>query len=200
MTHITKSVCLSYLCRQKNCGFYGYNHQWLKHISHEWFKCPACGARYYPWQMTDQTWPANRLLSLPDCNGKRVAVPILWPSTEEDRWFNRQIEAYAETVGLIDKKDARPFIRRSVHEIQALMDASGIPAAFTKRTWNKDIEWRLGPNYPLEQYQDIIQNGFFGDFVDLSNPLLPAPMQDLGQIIALLGNLLAGVKAASVLE
>ncbi len=42
-----------------------------------------------------------------------------------------------------------------------------------------------------------MQNGFYGDFVDVDNPMLPEPLRDVNEVIALLGHLLAGVKAAA---
>ncbi len=81
--------------------------------------------------------------------------------------------------------------------IQALMNKSGIPAAFTHNPWRPEIEWKLGPNYPLKNYQHIMQDGFYGDSVDVNNPMLPEPLRDVSEVIALLGHLLAGVKAAA---
>ena len=45
LTRVTENCTISFICR--DCGYYGPD--WGKARDHWWFRCFACGARYYPW-------------------------------------------------------------------------------------------------------------------------------------------------------
>ena len=49
LTAIFDAVFISYVCRHKDCGFYGAISDWIKEANHYRFRCPRCARKYRPW-------------------------------------------------------------------------------------------------------------------------------------------------------
>jgi hypothetical protein len=182
MTNITRSTGLSFLCRRR--GYYGWNHGWAVHPDHEWFRCPSCAGRYFPYASKGAVTKANKAIWYPTSSGDLKVTMIMWPSSAEHKFFNKMVEAHALKIGALS--DPQKWVSRSMDQMKEYATRCGAPAVWEKFPWRSHLEW--GP------FKQPDTGGFFeGGHADLSGPV----ETDLDAVVALFGNLVAGVKALS---
>ena len=183
LTFVSKRVGLCWLCR--HCGWAGWNHLWYKRPNHEHFKCPACSVKYSPWKTTGGTkTEGNRAVVYPDANGRTQVSVVAWPSSAEDRFFNQMIEKHAQQV-LGEIRDADAWTADSVNKLSEYARKKGTPTGW------KRYDWRTHLNF--EPYERPQAEYFEG--VEVPNLETAQVEKDFDVLIALLGNVLGGVKA-----
>ena len=147
------------------------------------FKCP-CGIKYQPWvEGKGVQTKAQKAIVYPDNSGKMVITLIKWPSSAEDAFFNRQVEAYAERLEAIQNPDA--WLNRSMGELTAYAEKCGNPCGWQRFDWPAGIDYSPYKRPDVPFYEGAI-------VPDLANQKVE---EDLDMVIALLGNVLGGVKA-----
>jgi hypothetical protein len=50
LTSVADGFSVSYVCRRKNCMWFGLNSEWPKDRGSYHFACPCCGFKYVPWK------------------------------------------------------------------------------------------------------------------------------------------------------
>ena len=87
-TAISDSVFISYVCRHKDCGYYGSNSDWVKQVNHWKFRCPRCARLYRPFaekQGVSTLLPFQKVLAVVDPFTQRIsALPTTWPDAASD--------------------------------------------------------------------------------------------------------------------
>ena len=105
---IFDTVFISYVCRYKDCGFYGSSSDWVKETNHYRFRCPRCARRYQPWierQGATALYPFQKVLSIIDPLTQRtLMLPTTWPDTQSDEFLCNQ--AVIEARKIISDGDA----------------------------------------------------------------------------------------------
>lgn len=185
------NLCVSWLCRNIDCGFYGENHNgWAKERSgHDRWACPACGTRYQPWagrlgkRGNIPAFPAQKCVSYCGPDNVVKAFPMEWPSSASDRWLNQLLEDRAAHQGII--KEPVSFAAETVAAISAKLEKFR-PAHFKYHPLLPEIEERL----VSFDCTVLREKGFYGGFLDLKEPGLEVYTEH-SELVGLLANLIA---------
>ena len=173
LTTLATGLTVSFVCRSPSCLFYGQNHQWIKKIDSEQFRCPQCGMLYQPWSQAKGQFPAQKVLSM-TCprSGLTRCWPCKWPESAEDGWLNKMAEIHARDISTGD--DLNAFISRTTISLSDLLDRVAVPIGFKKMEWNPAIEHMLhDATFPKSQWAHLKENGVWGDklLVDPDTPV-----------------------------
>ena len=68
VSKIVDGVDEFFICRKKNCRHIGPNHQWLKRLNHDRFRCPRCVMEQWPWVEKPDLVSANKAFVFSDMN------------------------------------------------------------------------------------------------------------------------------------
>ena len=189
MTFITKSTGLCFVCRI--CGFWGYNHLWYEHLQHAWFKCPDCTKRYYPFREKGGCkTKANMVFFMPmgpQVDSTVMTTLVVWPQTTEHKLWNSLIEKHAESIGALEKP--QKWLERSMAEMRQYQAKCGQLTCWQQFPWRDNLDF--------SGYKKPEAPGYVGGKI---LELEKAPVEhDHHMVIALLGNILAGVRNMSKL-
>ena len=106
LTKVAESTVISFICRHRDCLYFGDNATWLKHEDKHWFRCPVCARQYTPWKSGDNLIPAQKVFATwkpdspvgSDAEMEKVAFLCTWPPSAEEHFFNRLCEALRRPV------------------------------------------------------------------------------------------------------
>jgi hypothetical protein len=194
LTFLGKNLSISWLCRSLDCGYYGYNHQWVKATS-EHFRCPSCGVEYRPWSSClhnkKPAFPAQKCVSYVNDNNEVVAFPAVWPWNTADSWLSKMIEDRAVHVGEVDPEDVSVFATRNLREIDRILKKSARTHLFKQLQWKQEVEDKLDvARFPRANWAHLKESGFQGNFLNLKDPELE-PFENRDELIALFANILS---------
>lgn len=167
LTSVCKSIQVSYLCRKKDCGFYGMNDQWVQHATKYHFRCPHCAMQYYPWKDAPKWYPFQKVISVSHPGtGERWVIPALWPASAEDSWLQDMMQATASKIESED--DLEAFLTGKIQSLEVLLSNAGIPAVFKKFTMKQDVKWLLdsAAGFGQTQYGKLAEEGYWGNILD----------------------------------
>jgi hypothetical protein len=177
MTELAAGIAVSWVCRFPECLYFGMNSQWIK-AANERFKCPRCARDYQPFSCSKgQLENVSRCVSYVDSTGNPVCFLAAWPSSQDDKWINRMIEArFMELQNARDYNEkpsmevAEAFARRAVEDIDKLA-AEGIPVHFNHFQMTPEAIWTMGScaehKWPRANWQFLAERGFHGShFMD----------------------------------
>jgi len=189
MTFITQSTGLCFVCRI--CGFWGYNHLWYEHLQHAWFKCPDCSKRYYPFASKGGSKTAANMVFFmpegPQVDSRVVTTLVVWPQTQEHKLWNALIEKHAESIGALAQP--QKWLERSMDEMKKYQAKCGQLTCWQQFPWRDNLDF--------SGYKKPAADGYVGGKIE---SLERAPVEkDHAVVIALLGNILAGVRSMSKL-
>ena len=131
-TTIFETVHISYVCRFKECGFYGSNSDWLKHESSYQFRCPRCAKRYRPFagrHGASELHPFQKVLSIVDPVTQRIlAVPTTWPDTAADEFLGSQALIEARKIHSAGNPEEEARFKQTANtELHNLLLKVGLP-------------------------------------------------------------------------
>ena len=167
LTSVAKGIQISYLCRKKDCGFYGMNDQWIQHESKYWFRCPVCGMQYYPWREAEKWYGFQRVLAVSHPQtGEQWVIPALWPSSAEDDYLQKLMVVTASKIET--EEDLDNFLAGKIQSLDTMLANIGIPACFKKFTLSQDVKDVLSTcqGFGASQYAKIDKDGFWGNILD----------------------------------
>ena len=64
LTEVVVGLWISWTCRVIECRWFGANHMWMKRLGREKYRCPACGAEYVPFRMSDTLHKCQKALAV----------------------------------------------------------------------------------------------------------------------------------------
>ena len=132
LTAIFDTVFISYVCRHKDCGFYGANSDWVKETNHYRFRCPRCARRYRPWvdrQGASELYPFQKVLSIIDPLTQRtLMLPTTWPDSQSDDFLCNQAVIEARKIISDGDADAESRFKANANEcLHNLLKKIGLP-------------------------------------------------------------------------
>jgi hypothetical protein len=167
LTSVAKGIQISYLCRKKDCRFYGMNDQWIQHESKYHFRCPMCGMQYYPWKQAEKWYAFQRVVTISHPRtGEQWIVPALWPASAEDDYLQKLMVVTASNIE--SQEDLDNFLAGKVQSLETMLANIGVPAAFKKFFLTEDVKYILRgcAGFGEKQYAKLDDNGFFGNVLD----------------------------------
>jgi len=170
---LSGKLAISFLCRNIACLFYGLNSEWVECVEGGHFRCPKCGQKYQPWAERTERVNCQKVLSLiHPTTGEMVAVPMVWPASAEDGWFNKMVELEAHKMAC--PKDLVSFVTGAKEELASLIDRQQVPCHFQTMTWCSAIEYMFTyPRFPPSTYQKHKERGFRGSHLHLPDHMVP---------------------------
>ena len=187
---MTENCTISFICR--DCGYYGPD--WGKARDHWWFRCFACGARYYPWTSSNGKSPYNRVVIVHDpILGTLTYTPAMWPDTAEDNWLANMCEVYARKITTV--QELNDFVKRSAVGIAKLLTNAGNPTHYQHMTFSETAQWRFDGQWELSQYQSVIEHGFVGGIWKPTDPTEVGQIfTDWAELAQYVGNITAATR------
>ena len=201
LTSVTKSIQVSYMCRKKDCGFYGMNDQWVKHETTYHFRCPHCATRYTPWKEQPKFYKFQKVISVSHpATGERWVMPALWPASEADDFLQKMMVVTASNMQTV--ADVEAFVQGNIQALDAMLANAGQPAIFKRFTLSQEVTAMLQTcaGYGSKQFAELEEHGYYGNILD---PNLGAqePFSEWNEFIAVFGSLLgAGEQVAHKLK
>ena len=197
LTSVNENFSLSFCCRNRQCLYYGPNHEWILHFDRQHHRCPRCLDEYKPWSEAKGQVPFQKVVVINDLFGTQGGdphvFPAKWPGSEADSWLLSQAELYASKV--VAPENMGEFYNKSIEGVHALCKRIGTPKHMVRFTWNPAIEHRLAAaKWPREGelgWQRLKDGGFSGN-------ILPTPpagqawqvFNEWHELIALIGNVI----------
>jgi hypothetical protein len=123
-----------FLCRHKTCGLITHSSSWVKAKENDYYRCPKCTERYWPWKDTPGNMPAQTA-GVIEQEGKSTITLCTLPDTATKN---------LEDMLKIDENDLREELRGK--DLDYIMDCvknlsrSSIPTRFEPMTL--DVEAR----------------------------------------------------------
>jgi hypothetical protein len=193
-TKVSENICISFLCRRKECLFFGRNDMWIKEADHRHFRCPLCGMRYQPWVEKMGWVKASKVLMLEDpIGGTSVVLPCSWPQTAEDNWIMQQTELFAKTVAK-PEWTAQQYLNDSSLRLHDLLARVGSPMAFQRFELRDEVVNLIMTcsGYGLESVEQL-RGGFDGQRLPLR--LTEPVFTDWDLLVSLLANMSLATQA-----
>ena len=134
---IADGICFSYLCRKKDCMFFGANNAqtWIKSKSKYQFRCPMCGYQHLPFATHGDDVPAKRILTVVDpLTGEMLHIPSENPASDDERFLNNQIELTARDIQT--QEDFHQWWSRAYGDVKAWLAREGACRAWMKMPYN----------------------------------------------------------------
>ena len=197
LTAVTKAIQVSYMCRKRDCGFYGMNDQWVQHDTKYWFRCPHCATQYMPWKADKKFYPFQKVVSVSHpLTGERWVIPALWPDSAEDNYLQQLMLVTASNIQAQGDLDA--FMEGKVQDLNVLLGNVGVPGIFKRfemTMWVKDV-LRTCAGYPASQYAKLEEAGYHGNILD---PKVGAqePFKEWHEFACIFGSLMKGGERAA---
>ena len=130
LTQLMDGVWWSYLCRRKECCFFGQNNvmTWIKHSRHYYFRCPMCATQHMPHAHRDSFVKGKRVLTLysPLTDNHPRYIMCENPPSEDDRWLNNMVELQARDIKTAE--DVQSWVNRSALDLENLIKKEEIRA------------------------------------------------------------------------
>ena len=189
LTVVATGTTISFLCRYRDCGFYGANHQWLEHCAKHEFRCPWCCRKYFPWRVADNLVPAQKMVYVSDLgSGAPLCFPATWAPNQDDGYFNNLLELEARNIDTAEA--AQAFIRRDPADLQKLLKGYTTPLHFTTLRFRPEVAYSLldERSYPAAKRAAIVEHGFDGAFYKWVEGV--AVFREWEELAALIANLL----------
>jgi hypothetical protein len=144
-TKVMEGIHLSYLCRKKNCMFFGGNNveTWIKLIKGYQFRCPFCGFKHSPWKTEPDDVEAKMVLTLTNpMTGQLMHIPTETSESQDEKWINNMIEATARDIQ--NDGDAQKWFNRAAGNVEQWLEREGACR-----------EWKQYP-YDLSQHNAFV--------------------------------------------
>jgi hypothetical protein len=167
LTSLSDTIQVSYLCRKKDCGFYGMNDQWVKHETRYHFRCPRCGMQYSPWKDAAKFYPFQKVISITHpSTGERWVIPAKWPDSAEDSYLQDLMRAKAMKIET--DADLNDFVQGKIESLEKMLQNIGIPAAFQQFKLSSDTKYLLNTTngFGKTQYTKLEEDGYWGNILD----------------------------------
>ena len=171
---------------------------WIKHATHNQWRCPCCALEYRPWSTARGQIEAQKVLTMTcPMSGETRYIPMIWPSGAEDGFLMRAVEDKAQEYISLDAFEAATT-EQNLQKIEDLAQRVGAPKVFGHIAWEPWVEDRLDPgHYPRSQWQHLKDaGGVWGAKMDLTAPDFKA-WSDMPELISLLGQSLAAGRRAA---
>ena len=188
LTRITKHCVVSFICR--DCGYYGPC--WAQAVTGKWwFRCFNCGTHYLPWAEGEGKSAYNRIIAIQDPITQVVKhIPAIWPATAEDNWLSGMAEVFARKIET--PADLQAFAEKTAIDINKLVQNAGNPSYYKQFAFKEEAQWRFtAPRWPLEHFQDIVENGFVGEIWRPDNYKTTEVFSQWEELAELLGKMIA---------
>jgi hypothetical protein len=192
LSNLAHGIEFCYVCRHKECLYFGLNSEWVRHKHKEWFKCPACGKKYSP--QSTAHGEVDRLafvLQLPNVlTGDMNLIPTNWPPSDETGWICKMIEIEARKVKT--QADIELWRAKSALNLQELINAQRIPLNFEEMTPDPEIDGLFSEAWAWTEFK---QRKYRGTFLPKEWEIIP--FEDWTEIIALLADVVAAERAVN---
>jgi hypothetical protein len=161
---ILPGISRFYLCRHKTCGLITHSSSWVKAKENDYYRCPKCTERYWPWKDTPGNMPAQTAVVI-EHEGESTITLCTLPDTATKN---------LEDLLKIDENDLREEVRGKdldyIMEYVKGLNRSSIPTCFEPMTLSDEArdtfamlsvsqsEGRSKNTWPV----DHLDEGFFG--------------------------------------
>ena len=191
LTSIARGVTVSFMCRQKDCLFWGMNDAdtWIKDSGRYHFKCPLCGTFFQPGVWSEKVVEANFMFGMTDpVTGEMSSFPCVWPVSEETDWIYKQAELEARQIKT--RADVDAWHNKSKVDLSELLKKQRVPASFERLPYSCPDE-RVSAKW---QYAHIKARGFvMGRRATVEE--VQVPYKSWNELIGLVANVLASARA-----
>ena len=131
-TAIFDSVFISYVCRHKDCGYYGSNSDWVKQANRYKLRCPRCARLCRPFadsQGASSLHPFQKVLAVIDPITQRIfALPTTWPDTASDEFPCNMAVTQARKIMSEGNAEAESRFKSNADEcLRNLLQKVGLP-------------------------------------------------------------------------
>jgi hypothetical protein len=192
---VMEGIYFSYLCRKKNCMFFGGNNveTWIKEIKGYRFRCPLCGYKHSPWKTGSEDVPAKRVLTITSpLTGEVMHIPTENPVSEDEKWINNMIEATAQKIE--NEGDAQQWFMKAAGNGEQRLAREG-----ACREWRKFLyEPRQRQAFVLESAWDTSRQKKNGYLLGLKLTDIDdarQPFSDFNGLISVFANYVAASRA-----
>ena len=194
-SHVMKGVHWSYLCRKKQCMFFGGNNveTWIKANADYHFRCPMCGYLHQPWKTTSDDVPAARVLTVTHpLTGELMHIPTVNPTSEDEAWLNQMIEVTARDMKTED--DVQKWWDKAVGDVEQWLAREGVCRAWTKMPYRPE-QHRAFVNTNAYDATRQVKNGYVMGLKLTDLDAARQPYTDFNGLISVFANFVAASKA-----
>ncbi len=118
--------------------------------------------------------------------------PCKWPESRDDGWLSRM--AALRAVGINIVGEVEDFVQGTAISLNNFLRRVAVPMGFKPLKWNPQIENKLKlATIPESQWANLKANGVWGCKFPFDEDTVV--VDDWDELIGLLANLMAGVKA-----
>ena len=194
-SHVMKGVQWSYLCRKKQCMFFGGNNveTWIKANAGYKFRCPMCGYLHQPWKTGSDDVPAARVLTVAHpITGELMHIPTVNPESKDEGWLNQMIEVTARNMQTED--DVQKWWDRTVGDVNQWLAREGVCRAWTKLSYRPEQHAALVNTNAYDATRQM-KNGFVMGLKLTDLDSARQPYTDFNGLISVFANFVAASKA-----
>ena len=194
-SHVMKGMHWSYLCRKKQCMFFGGNNveTWIKENKGYRCRCPMCGYLHQPWKTTPDDVPAARVLTVTHpLTGELMHIPTINPAAEDEGWLNQMIEVTARNMQTED--DVQKLWDRTVGDVNQWLAREGVCRAWTKLPYRPEQHRAFVDTNAYDATRQE-QNGYVMGLKLTDLDAARQPYTDFNGLISVFANFVAASKA-----
>ena len=194
-SEVMKGIHWSYLCRKKQCMFFGGNNveTWIKSYGGYHFRCPMCGYQHQPWKTGSDDVPAARVLTVAHpLTGELMHIPTVNPESKDEGWLNQMIEDTARDMQVED--DVQKWWDKAVGEVEQWLARESVCRAWTKLPYRPE-QHRAQVNLNAYDATRQVKNGYVmgSKLTDLD--AARQPYTDFNGLTSVFANFVAASKA-----
>ena len=196
LTTVADGIQLCYCCRNPKCLYYGMNSEWLNKQGTNEFRCPCCIDKYSPTSVVGGQVPWSFVLQMPDFEtGETVAIPAMWPPSQDMAWLNKNIEAFALQIS--SEVQLAEYKAHGKADLHKLLAAEAVPKEFIQVPFASHPDADLGrlawQPWDLEKFQ---AKGYVnGNRLNSAVDDLSHPYSNWTEFIAICGRITAEGRA-----
>lgn len=167
LTFLSDTMAACFVCRRRDCRWYGLNHEWLEHATSYHFRCPKCRMAYEGFKDAGgaKLLPGNKVLATWELGAREVNRSLLawWKGENQvEEYLAAQMEiTYANLRSTKDLKDWRSDCTTKLSD---LLERYSAPAVFRKFEWDHSLDYitENSPGFHPSQYTRLQKEGFHG--------------------------------------